>query len=57
MGGIPWAVLKAVWRADAVLCPNCDVPLVPRSFDRQRNSWLSGTGAWAYRRQRRAGGE
>jgi len=46
---IPWVVLKAVWRAEALPCPSCGVPLVVRSFDRRRNSWLSGTGSWAYR--------
>jgi hypothetical protein len=46
---VPWVVLKAVWRQDAAACPNCDVPLLVRSFDRRRTGWLSGTGSWAFR--------
>jgi hypothetical protein len=32
----PWAVLKAVWRADAAACPNCGDPLVLYRFDWRR---------------------
>lgn len=28
-----WRVLKSIWNAEAVACPNCDVPLVVVSFE------------------------
>ena len=32
---LTWRVLKSIWIAEAVACPNCDVPLVVVSFDWQ----------------------
>lgn len=29
---LPWKILKAVWNAERVACPNCDRPLVLTSF-------------------------
>jgi len=33
---LTWRVLKAIWTAEQVACPNCDVPLVLISFDWQK---------------------
>jgi hypothetical protein len=45
---IPWIVLKAVWLADAVACPNCEVPLLLYRFDWRRSGFLN-THAAAWR--------
>lgn len=45
---IPWAALKAVWRTDAAVCPNCDVPDVLYRFDWRRSGFFN-THAAAWR--------
>ncbi|MFM8273043.1 MAG: hypothetical protein ACKODX_12015 [Gemmata sp.] len=51
---IPWAVLKAVWRQDAVACPNCDVPVLMYRFDWRRSRFFN-THAAAWRACERCG--